>query len=73
MMCSPSEVGTTMADEDGEHVIRQHVRKMLLKLRTLKDRQRAREKPNPDGSDSAVEVEREEDTPSSIGSLKRPF
>jgi hypothetical protein len=51
MMCSPSEVGTTMADEDGEHVIRQHVRKMLLKLRTLKDRQRAREKPNPDGSD----------------------
>ena len=63
----------TMADEVGEAAVRQHVRKMLLKLRTLQDQQRAREKPNPNGLDSAFEVEREEDTPSSIGSLERPF
>jgi hypothetical protein len=57
-----------MADQADEAAIRQHVRKMLLKLRTLKDQQRAR----PDGSDRAVEVEGEEDTPSSIGRHKPP-
>jgi len=37
----------TMADEAVDAAIRQHVRKMLLKLRTLQDQKQAREKPNP--------------------------
>ena len=61
-----------MTDQVGEAAVRQHVRKMLLKLRTLQDQKQAREKPNPAESDRAVEVDRKEDTPSSIGHLKRP-
>jgi hypothetical protein len=50
-----------------------HVRKVLAKLKTMKDRQRAHERPIPNGSrDSAVEVDREDDPSDGIGGVQRP-
>jgi hypothetical protein len=62
-----------MADtitDTGERV-RAHVRKVLAELKALKGRQRAG--PSPVKSlDSAVEVEREDNTPSGIADIQRP-
>ena len=48
---------------DAGEIVRQHVRKMLAQIRTLKEQQQ--EKPGPD---IAVEIDREEDPSSSSGS-----
>jgi hypothetical protein len=61
----------TITDE-GERV-GAHVRKVLAKLKALKDRQRAHEGPVPNEShDSAVEVDREDDPSNGIGGIQRP-
>ncbi len=53
----------------GEH-IRQHVHTMLAQLRTLKEQ--TREKLAPVKPDIAVEIDREEDTPSSVNGGEGP-
>jgi hypothetical protein len=57
--------------EDGERV-RQHVLKVLAQLRALKDQQCAREQPERESDARLVEVDREEDTPRSVGGLEGP-
>jgi hypothetical protein len=50
-----------------------HMRKVLAKLKALKDRQPAHDGPLPNGSlDSAVEVDREDDPSDGIGGVQRP-
>jgi hypothetical protein len=63
--CNPRGVAP-MSNETSENV-RQHVRKMLAQLRALKEQQR--EKPGPD---VAVEIDREEDPPSSVNGGESP-
>ena len=55
--------------EAGEHV-RQHVRKILAQLRALKEQQR--EDPSPLGPGIAVEIDREEDPPTSADGGESP-
>ena len=55
---------------DARENVRQHLRKVLAQLSALKEQQR--EKPNPLGPDSTVEIDREEDTSSSVSGGEGP-
>jgi hypothetical protein len=55
---------------DARENVRQHVLKVLAQLRALKEQQR--EKPNGLAPDISVEIDREEDTSSSVSGGEGP-
>jgi hypothetical protein len=55
-----------------EGPVEQHVRAILDRLNALKARLRAQEQARQSGSRDAVEVEREDDSPSGINGTDRP-
>ena len=58
--------------DSGESPVEQHVRKVLAQVSALKVRLRAQEQARQSGSRDAVEVEREDDSPSGINGTDRP-